>query len=210
MKRRTDRPDVSNDLRLFSVRSNVNNCKLLLLLLCSSISNVKIADQLISVWIMSRSGRRRCIHFCLDEDQSWRRAKYAERNRDVVSFSAQSILAASLFPSPPRRVPVPTPASRSAAATNQLAPRASGPPQALAGSVAGRQWWRDRTASSQGSQFRPLSRKSDRATSESAAVTGHPGQALAQGAWHASFAGHGQGPSGFGTRCPRYFSSRAA
>ena len=44
----------------------------------------------------------------------------------------------------------------------------------------------------------------------SAAMTGHPGHALAQGARHASFAGYGQRPSGFGSRCPRYFSSRAA
>ncbi len=43
-----------------------------------------------------------------------------------------------------------------------------------------------------------------------APTAGHPGYALAQVAWHASFAGHGQGPSGLGTRCPRYFSSRAA
>ena len=67
-----------------------------------------------------------------------------------------------------------TPASRSEAATNQLAPRASGLPRAPAGSVAGRQWWRDRTASNRGSPFRPHSRKSDRATSDVAGSTiGH-------------------------------------
>ena len=36
----------------------------------------------------------------------------------------------------------------------------------------------------------------------SAPMTGHPGYALAQGAWHASFAGHGQGPSGSGPHAP--------
>ena len=46
--------------------------------------------------------------------------------------------------------------------------------RAPAGSVAGRQWWRDRTASNRRSPFRPHSRKSDRATSDVAGSTiGH-------------------------------------